>query len=117
MSAASTLSSPRYNGPIAYHLAQLNLARLQHPLDDPRIREFVEALEPINALADTAPGFVWRLKSDSGNATDLAHPGSTDPFLLVKMSVWKSLAQRREFTYPSGHMDFYQRRAEWFEKP
>ncbi len=83
---------------MAYHLAQLNLARLQHPLDDPRVREFVEALEPINALADTAAGFVWRLKSDSGNATDLAHPWVSDPFLLVNMSVWESPAQLREFT-------------------
>jgi hypothetical protein len=102
---------------MAYQLAQINLARLLHPLDDPRIREFVDGLEPINALADDAPGFVWRLKSDTGNATDLQHPWSSDPFLLVNMSVWESPDHLRVFTYRSGHMEFFQRRAEWFEKP
>jgi hypothetical protein len=102
---------------MAYQLAQINLARLLHPLDDPRIRDFVDGLEPINALADDAPGFVWRLKSDTGNATDLQHPWSSDPFLLVNMSVWELPDHLRAFTYRSGHMEFFQRRAEWFEKP
>src|SRR6266404_5565252 len=35
---------------MAYHLAQINIARLVAPLDDPRIAEFVALLEPINAL-------------------------------------------------------------------
>jgi hypothetical protein len=102
---------------MAHHLAQINLARLIHPLDDPRVKEFVDALDPVNAMAERAPGFVWRLKSESGNATDLQHPWSSDPFLLVNMSVWESPEQLREFTYRSGHMQIYQRRAEWFEKP
>jgi len=38
---------------------------------------------PINALADEAPGFVWRLKSESGNATDIAY--SDDPFDGAKL--------------------------------
>jgi len=54
---------------MTYHLAQINIARLIAPLDDPKIAEFVAQLEPINALADKAPGFVWRLQSESGNAT------------------------------------------------
>jgi hypothetical protein len=102
---------------MSYQLAQLNIARLLHPISDPRLREFVDALEPINAVADRAPGFVWRLKSDSGNATDIHHPWSHDPFLLVNMSVWESPHHLRDYTYRSGHMEFFQRRAEWFEKP
>ncbi len=72
-----------------YHLAQINVARLVAPLDDPKIAEFVSQLEPINALADQAPGFVWRLKSESGNATDIAY--NDDPFVIVNMSVWVTI--------------------------
>jgi hypothetical protein len=42
-----------------HHLAQINLARMIAPLDDPRMTEFVAQLGPINALADRSPGFVW----------------------------------------------------------
>ena len=74
---------------MAYHLAQINIARLVAPLDDPKIAEFVALLEPINALADDASGFVWRLKSETGNATDIAY--NDDPFVIVNVSVWESL--------------------------
>src|SRR5258708_7834015 len=80
---------------MSYHLAQINISRLVAPLDDPKIAEFVAQLEPINALADKAPGFVWRLQSESGNATDIAY--SDDPFVIVNMSVWESIDTLREF--------------------
>jgi hypothetical protein len=72
-----------------YHLAQINVGRLIAPVDDPKIAEFVAGLAPINALADRAPGFVWRLQSDSQNATDIAY--NDDPFMMVNMSVWQSI--------------------------
>ena len=97
-----------------YHLAQINIARLVAPLDDPRIAEFVSQLEPINALADNAPGFVWRLKSESGNATDIAY--NDDPFVIVNMSVWESVWTLHEFAYKSNHMIVFRDRAKWFEK-
>jgi len=71
---------------VDYHLAQINIGRLVAPIDDTRIAEFVAQLDPINALAEESPGFVWRLKSDSGNATDIAY--NDDPFVIVNMSVW-----------------------------
>src|SRR5262249_35230041 len=77
-----------YNPRMPYHLAQINIGRLIAPIDDPKIAEFVAQLDPINALADAAPGFVWRLKSESGNATDIAY--NDDPFVIVNMSVWES---------------------------
>ena len=40
---------------MGFHLAQFNIGRLIAPLDDPRIAGFVSQLEPINALADSAP--------------------------------------------------------------
>ncbi len=86
-----------------YQLAQINIGRLVAPIDDPRIAEFVAQLDPINALADNAPGFVWRLQSSSGNATDIAY--NEDPSIMVNMSVWESLEKSanwfdtaREFT-------------------
>jgi hypothetical protein len=97
-----------------YHLAQINISRLLAPLDDPQIAGFVSQLEPINALADSAPGFVWRLKSDSGNATDIAY--SDDPFVIVNMSMWESLQALRDFAYRSDHVKVFRDRASWFEK-
>ena len=99
---------------MSYHLAQINISRLLAPLDDPKIAEFVAQLEPINALADKAPGFVWRLQSESGNATDIAY--SDDPFVIVNMSVWESIGTLREFAYKSNHMQVFRDRAKWFEK-
>src|SRR5262245_44836510 len=51
------------------HLAQLNIGRIRHPLDDPRMADFVNNLDRVNAIAEHTPGFVWRLQDDSGNAT------------------------------------------------
>jgi len=100
-----------------FHLAELNIARLLHPLDDPRIHEFVDGLDSINRLADQSPGFVWRLKTESGNATDAHHPWSQDPFMLVNLSIWESPESLREYTYKSNHLDYLRRRTEWFERP
>ena len=98
----------------AWQLAQINIARLVAPLDDPRIAEFVQGLAPVNAIADASPGFVWRLQSASGNATDFAY--SDDPALIVNMSVWESLDALRDYVYRSGHMEFFRKRRQWFEK-
>jgi hypothetical protein len=99
---------------MTHHLAQINLARLVAPLDDPKISEFVAQLAPINALADEAPGFVWRLKSESGNATDFAY--NDDPFVIVNMSVWESIEALRTYAYKSDHAKVFRDRANWFEK-
>ena len=98
-----------------FQLAQINIARIIAPTDDPRVAEFMNNLDPINALAERSPGFVWRLKSDSGNATDI--PYSADPFELVNMSVWESVEGLRAYTYSSEHVEFFKKRREWFEKP
>ena len=99
---------------MAYHLAQINVGRLIAPIDDPKIAEFVSQLDPINALADGAPGFVWRLQSTSGNATDIAY--NDDPFMIVNMSVWESIEALRDFAYRSDHISVFRDRAKWFEK-
>jgi Domain of unknown function (DUF3291) len=99
---------------VAHHLAQINIGRLVAPIDDPRIAEFLEQLDPINALAEKSPGFVWRLQSSSGNATDIAY--NDDPFVHINMSVWESLDALRDYVYRSQHASVLKDRAKWFEK-
>jgi len=97
-----------------YHLAQINIGRLITPIDDPKIADFVAQLDTVNALAESAPGFVWRLQSASGNATDI--PYNDDPSIMVNMSVWESIEALHEFTYGSKHIGVFRDRARWFEK-
>ncbi len=99
----------------ACHLAQINVARMLYPLDDPRMAGFVARLDRVNALADAAPGFVWRLQDESGNATGL-NP-FPDPMMIVNMSVWRSLEALFAFVYRSGHTEPLHLRKDWFEKP
>lgn len=97
-----------------YHLAQLNIARMREPLDNPVMADFVAQLDEINALAEQSPGFVWRLQSDSGNATDIRI--YDDEMLIVNMSVWENVDALFEYAYRSDHIDVFRRRGEWFEK-
>jgi hypothetical protein len=98
---------------IAHHIAQLNIARAKAPLDDPLLADFVAQLDDVNALAEASPGFVWRLKSDSGNATDIR--AYDDPLMIVNMSVWESIEALFDFAYRTSHTKVMNRRKEWFE--
>ncbi len=98
-----------------WHLAQFNIATARFALDDPRIADFMAQLDDINGLAERSPGFVWRLQSDSGNATDIKV--SDDPNLVVNMSVWQSPETLFEFAYKSAHREVMTRRREWFVPP
>ncbi len=94
-------------------LAQANFARMRAPLDDPRLAEFAEALEPINALAEASAGFVWRLKDEGGDATSLrAYP---DPLVLGNVSLWTSTRALHDYVFGTLHRDYLGRRREWFE--
>jgi heme-degrading monooxygenase HmoA len=98
-----------------FHLAQVNIARPLEPLDAPLLADFVAALEPVNALADTSPGFVWRLQTEDGDAT--AVRGFGDDRLIVNLSVWESLEALRAFAYSNAeHLAVLRRRREWFER-
>jgi hypothetical protein len=98
-----------------WHIAQLNVGTLLYPLEDPRIADFVAGLDEINALADASPGFVWRLQSASGNATDIKT--SDDPNFIVNMSVWASAEALFDFVYKSSHRLVMAKRREWFIRP
>ncbi len=97
-----------------FHVAQLNVARAVAPLDDAQLADFMDSLEEINALGEGSPGFVWRLKSDSGNATDIKV--SDNPLFIINLTVWDSTEALFEFVYRSHHKDYFARRFEWFER-
>ncbi|MGI5272021.1 DUF3291 domain-containing protein [Nonomuraea sp. CA-218870] len=97
------------------HLAQLNIAHLRAPVDSAELAEFVALLEPINALADRSPGFVWRLKeSETDPTATLTH--AYGDHLLVNFSVWEDLDALWNYVYRSGHLEVLRRRREWFRR-
>jgi hypothetical protein len=100
--------------PQHFHIAQVNIAQLRAPIDDPLLAEFVARLDDVNALAEAAPGFVWRLQTDAGNATSL-RPYDDDR-ILFNLSVWESPERLREFVYQSAHVEVMRRRKAWFER-
>jgi hypothetical protein len=98
----------------SHHLAQVNLATLRAPLDSPDLAGFVAQLEPVNALADQSPGFVWRLQTEDGDATAI-RPFEDDR-VIVNLSVWASLEALRTFVYASRHLDVMRQRRAWFHR-
>jgi hypothetical protein len=98
----------------AWNVAQVNIARLLAPLDSPRLSDFVAMLEPINALADRSPGFVWRLQTESGDATEIR--AFDDDRIIVNLSVWRTIEALGAFVYASRHIDVLRRRKVWFER-
>jgi len=97
-----------------YHIAQINIGRILAPIDDTLMAEFVAQLAPINALADSTRGFVWRLQTESGGATSLKV--YDDNMIIVNMSVWKSVESLREYAYRSKHTGVMRDRTRWFER-
>lgn len=99
---------------MTHHLAQINIGRVRGAMDSEIMHGFASRLIEINALADTAPGFVWRLQTDEGNATSI-HVFD-DEMLLINMSVWESVDALFDFTYRSDHLDLLRQRADWFHR-
>jgi len=97
----------------AYSLAQLNVALMKEPLESPRMADFVANLDRINALAESSPGFVWRMQTEEGNATGLRPLGD---HILVNISVWRDVQSLNKYVYKSAHVEIMRRRKEWFER-
>lgn len=95
------------------HLAQINIARLLYPSDDHRVAEFMDNLDAVNAVAERSPGFVWRFRDESGNATDVKL--FDDPQVIVNASVWESAEAIDQFVFKTLHVKFYARRRNWFD--
>lgn len=97
-----------------YTIAQVNIAEMVAPLDSETMAGFVNRLDEINALAEAAPGFVWRLKGDENNATALRVFDNQS--IIINMSVWESIDALFQFTYASEHVDVFRQRAQWFHR-
>jgi hypothetical protein len=97
----------------AWHLAQINIGRiLGVTIDDPVMAKFVAQLDEVNALAESSPGFVWRLKDDGNNATSF-NPYN-DNRIIVNMSVWETLEHLTKFVYQGRHAEVLRGRRDWF---
>jgi hypothetical protein len=94
------------------HLAQVNIALLREPLDSALLADFVAALDPINALADGSPGFVWRLQTEDGDATAIR--AFDDDRIIVNMSTWETMEALADFVYRSAHTEVMRNRRRWF---
>ncbi len=98
-----------------WHIAQLNVGTIKYPMDDPRMDPFTSQLDAINALADAAPGFVWRLQSDEDSTS--GNTVTDDPMLIANMSVWESVETLFDYVYKTVHRDVMAQRRDWFEPP
>src|SRR5688572_17514546 len=99
---------------LQYHLAQINIARMLAPIDDPIMADFVAQLSPINALAEESPGFVWRLQSEDGDATSIKI--YDDDMIIINLTVWESVEALRQYVYKSAHSRAMRDRRRWFEE-
>ena len=99
---------------IHYNLAQVNIAKMLAPINDPIMQDFVNNLDRINVTADQAKGFVWRLQSEKDNAT--AIKVFEDESLVINMSVWADMDSLFNYIYKSGHIEVFKRKKEWFTK-
>jgi len=98
------------------HLAQVNIGRVLGGPDDRRMADFYGNLARVNALAERMPGFVWRLKDETGDSAMALHwPG--DPTMNVNMSVWETAEDLGKFVFQTVHRNIYARKHDFFEMP
>lgn len=97
----------------SHHLVQLNIAKMKFSIESVEMSDFVDNLEAINSLADSAPGFIWRLQTEEGDATSIDFFGSD---VLVNMSIWEDVESLYNFVYKTTHSKIMSRRKEWFHR-
>ena len=102
--------------PAGHHLAELNVGRLLAPVDDPRVADFMNALDRVNGLGKRMPGFVWMMEGSGAPGT-----GNTeakiegDAQYVSNLTVWENVETLEAFVWNTVHRQFYARRQEWFE--
>jgi hypothetical protein len=90
-------------------LAHLNIAHMRAPMDSASMAGFAAQLDSINALADTSPGFVWRLEDEDPNDPAVRALGTST---LINLSVWRDARSLADFVYRSAHSGVMRRRRE-----
>lgn len=86
---------------------------MKYSLDSLDMQEFVDNLDRINSLADQAPGFIWRLQTEEGDATSIDYFGDET---IVNMSVWSDLHALHAYVYRTDHAKIMSRRKQWFDR-
>lgn len=100
----------------AMHLAELNVGRLVAPTDDPRVADFMNALDRINGMGKRMPGFVWMMEGSGEPGTgNTENKIGGDPLFVSNLTVWEDAPSLEKFVWQTVHRQFYERRAEWFE--
>lgn len=102
--------------PHGTHLAELNVGRLIAETNDPRVAEFMNALDQINGLGKRMPGFVWMMEgSGEPNTGNTETKIDGDPRFVANLTVWENVETLENFVFNTLHRRFYERRREWFE--
>ena len=98
--------------PAGHCLAELNIATSVADVDNPAMAGFINALDVVNAIAERSPGFVWRLKDESGNAIGFKRAG--DPREIYNLSVWERAQDLEFYIWKTVHRRFMNQRHRWF---
>ncbi|NQY61374.1 DUF3291 domain-containing protein [Cognatishimia sp.] len=102
--------------PKNHHLAELNVGRLIAPTDDPRVADFMNALDRVNGLGKRMPGFVWMMEGSGEPGTGNTENNiGDDPQFVANLTVWQDVKTLENFVWNTVHRQFYERRQEWFE--
>ena len=102
--------------PKGHHLAELNVGRLIAPTDDPRVADFMGALDRINGMGKRMPGFVWMMEGSGEPGTgNTENSIGGDERFVANLTVWQDAESLENFVWNTVHKQFFERRAEWFE--
>lgn len=102
--------------PAGHNLAQLNIGRLVAEPGDPRVAEFMAALDLVNGLGKRSDGFIWMMEGSGEPGTgNTATKIDGDPRFVSNLTLWRDAASLEKFVWLTVHRRFYERRAEWFE--
>ena len=99
-----------------FHLAQVNIFHLIEPLDSDRLADFVAAIDSVNSAAESAPGFIWRFKSEEGNVDSqnaFRWDTGDSAGILTNMSVWTSFEALKDFVYSPSHLEVLRKKRNW----
>ena len=94
------------------YFAEFDIVRCRAPLDDPSMQEFVDNLDRVFSLAESCPGFVWRLNEDENDASSYLLYDDAD--ILVNMSVWESAEDLLHFMFETEHKNIMPKGKQWF---
>ncbi|MGF1543771.1 MAG: DUF3291 domain-containing protein [Parvularculaceae bacterium] len=102
--------------PSGMHLAELNVGRLLAPTGDPRVKDFMDALDLVNGIGKSMPGFVWMMEGSGEPGTgNTENAIGDDPQFVANLTVWEDVESLERFVWGTVHKKFYERRREWFE--